>query len=130
VAISLFLGFRNNACYERWWEGRKQWGAQVIVTRNLARTCLTFLGDDHTALLISSLGVCHSHLLRGQLRATWLTGHPKPSNPSYPTDAVSEALQHAPEEHGDSLKRAKNPADGKCGGRGGGRRAKLQDPTT
>ena len=23
VALSLFLGFRNNAAYDRWWEGRK-----------------------------------------------------------------------------------------------------------
>ena len=38
VAISLFLGFRNNACYDRWWEGRNQWGKQLIVIRNLGRT--------------------------------------------------------------------------------------------
>jgi putative membrane protein len=23
LALSIFLGFRNKACYERWWEGRK-----------------------------------------------------------------------------------------------------------
>jgi len=23
VALSIYLGFRNNAAYERWWEGRK-----------------------------------------------------------------------------------------------------------
>jgi putative membrane protein len=46
VAVSLFLGFRNNASYDRWWEGRKQWGSEVIVTRNLARVCLTFLGSS------------------------------------------------------------------------------------
>ena len=26
VALSLFLGFRNNAAYDRWWEARKLWG--------------------------------------------------------------------------------------------------------
>jgi putative membrane protein len=26
LALSLFLGFRNNASYDRWWEARKQWG--------------------------------------------------------------------------------------------------------
>jgi putative membrane protein len=25
LALSLFLGFRNNASYDRWWEARKQW---------------------------------------------------------------------------------------------------------
>jgi putative membrane protein len=42
VAISLFLGFRNNACYARWWEGRNRWGEQIIVTRNLARVMSVF----------------------------------------------------------------------------------------
>lgn len=37
VIISIFLGFRNNACYDRWWEGRKLWGALVANTRHLSR---------------------------------------------------------------------------------------------
>ena len=31
IVLSLFLGFRNNASYDRWWEGRKLWG-QLIAT--------------------------------------------------------------------------------------------------
>jgi putative membrane protein len=27
LALSIFLGFRNNACYERWWEARRQWAS-------------------------------------------------------------------------------------------------------
>ena len=34
--ISLLLVFRTNTAYDRWWEGRKQWGAMVNNTRNLA----------------------------------------------------------------------------------------------
>ncbi len=34
--ISLLLVFRTNTAYERWWEGRKLWGALVNVSRNLA----------------------------------------------------------------------------------------------
>jgi ion channel-forming bestrophin family protein len=37
VAISLFLGFHNNASYGRWWEARTLWGAQIIAARDLAR---------------------------------------------------------------------------------------------
>jgi ion channel-forming bestrophin family protein len=33
--ISLLLVFRTNTAYDRWWEGRKQWGALVNNTRNL-----------------------------------------------------------------------------------------------
>ncbi len=34
VALSIFLGFRNNACYDRWWEARKLWGALVNNSRS------------------------------------------------------------------------------------------------
>ncbi len=34
--ISLLLVFRTNTAYERWWEGRKLWGALVNCTRNMA----------------------------------------------------------------------------------------------
>jgi putative membrane protein len=36
VILSIFLVFRTNTAYDRWWEGRKQWGALVNHTRNLA----------------------------------------------------------------------------------------------
>ena len=34
--LSLLLVFRTNTAYDRWWEGRKQWGALVNNTRNLS----------------------------------------------------------------------------------------------
>lgn len=34
--ISLLLVFRTNTAYDRWWEGRRQWGALVNNSRNLA----------------------------------------------------------------------------------------------
>ncbi len=37
LALSIFLSFRNNACYERWWEARKHWGNLIGEVRNLAR---------------------------------------------------------------------------------------------
>src|SRR5690606_34788650 len=39
LALSIFLSFRNNACHERWWEGRKLWGQLVFESRSLAREC-------------------------------------------------------------------------------------------
>ncbi len=35
-AISMLLVFRTNTAYDRWWEGRRQWGALVNTSRNLA----------------------------------------------------------------------------------------------
>ena len=37
VALSLYMGFRNNAAYDRWWEARKLWGQLVFEIRNLSR---------------------------------------------------------------------------------------------
>ena len=36
VMLSIFLVFRTNTAYDRWWEARKQWGALVNNTRNFA----------------------------------------------------------------------------------------------
>ena len=35
-AISMLLVFRTNTAYDRWWEGRKQWGSLVNASRNMA----------------------------------------------------------------------------------------------
>ncbi|MBB4079453.1 putative membrane protein [Lewinella aquimaris] len=36
VILSIFLGFRTSTAYDRWWEARKQWGALVNNSRNMA----------------------------------------------------------------------------------------------
>ncbi len=36
IILGLFLVFRTNSAYDRWWEGRKLWGALVNNSRNLA----------------------------------------------------------------------------------------------
>lgn len=41
VALAIFLGFRINASYDRYWEARKLWGAVLVEARNLARQALT-----------------------------------------------------------------------------------------
>ncbi len=37
ISLSIFLSFRNSACYDRWWEGRKQLGDLLIEVRSFAR---------------------------------------------------------------------------------------------
>ncbi len=41
--IGLLLVFRTNSAYDRWWEGRKQWGALVNSCRNMAIKIKTHL---------------------------------------------------------------------------------------
>lgn len=45
-AIALLLVFRTNASYDRFWEGRKMWGAIVNESRNLARQASTWMSDE------------------------------------------------------------------------------------
>ncbi len=44
ISLSIFLSFRNSACYDRWWEGRKLWGQMIQTARDIARQSLTL---DH-----------------------------------------------------------------------------------
>ena len=43
LALAIFLGFRNNAAYDRYWEARKLWGELVHRSRSLARQCQTLI---------------------------------------------------------------------------------------
>lgn len=43
IALAIFLGFRNSASYDRYWEGRKLWGQLTIVSRDLARQTMSFI---------------------------------------------------------------------------------------
>lgn len=47
--ISLLLVFRTNTAYDRWWEGRKQWGSLVNNCRNLALKLQGILPAGHPA---------------------------------------------------------------------------------
>jgi putative membrane protein len=41
LALAIFLGFRNSAAYDRYWEARKLWGDLVHRARSLARQAQT-----------------------------------------------------------------------------------------
>jgi len=47
IALSIFLGFRNNACYDRWWEARRHWGELLTDCRTLDRQSLAL--KEHAA---------------------------------------------------------------------------------
>jgi putative membrane protein len=48
-AISMLLVFRTNTAYDRWWEGRKLWGALLNNSRNLALKLGVFLPETELA---------------------------------------------------------------------------------
>lgn len=46
VALAIFLGFRNSASYERFWEGRRLWGSVLISARALTSQVIAYAPDD------------------------------------------------------------------------------------
>lgn len=68
IALSLFLSFRNNAAYDRWWEARKLWGGLLADLRSLARELEVFLPDQSVRHRILRQSMAFLHLHRAQLR--------------------------------------------------------------
>lgn len=69
LVLTIFLSFRNNACHERWWEGRKQWGQLIVETRSLARECATLLpGDAALRMRVLRNAIGFAHALAARLR--------------------------------------------------------------
>lgn len=85
VPLGIFLGFRNNTAYDRFWEGRKLWGSLVNTTRSFTRQVLCQIGPKpgdpplareveqelanlHRELVHGTVGYVHA--LRHHLRDT------------------------------------------------------------
>jgi putative membrane protein len=68
IALAIFLGFRNNVSYDRFWEGRKLWGSMLNTTRSLARQAQTL---THMDAENSSLG----HFVNLLIAFTWSSKH-------------------------------------------------------
>ncbi|MBX7126176.1 MAG: hypothetical protein K1X47_10820 [Cyclobacteriaceae bacterium] len=47
IVLGLFLVFRTNSSYDRWWEGRRLWGGLVNSSRNFALKLHAALPLDH-----------------------------------------------------------------------------------
>jgi putative membrane protein len=80
LPLGIFLGFRNNTAYDRFWEGRKLWGSLVNTARSLTRQIITLIepqpeADEkdpdavraHEAAMVHML-IAYVHSLRHHLR--------------------------------------------------------------
>lgn len=70
LTLAIFLGFRNNTSYSRFWEARTLWGALLNETRTLVRQALTLDDDPSQASVLSARLTAFTHALRHQLRQT------------------------------------------------------------
>ncbi len=79
LALSIFLGFRNGAAYDRYWEGRRLWGELLITGRILARQVNSLMAagsavtEDEAVKLRRRMiykTIAFAHALRHRLRDT------------------------------------------------------------
>jgi len=47
VAVAFYLGFKNNASYDRFWEARKIWGAIINYSRTWGNQVMSFVTKHH-----------------------------------------------------------------------------------
>lgn len=75
IVLGLLLVFRTNTAYDRFWEGRKAWGALLNIVRNLTRRIWVFVGETESSdrihkqavlRLIVSFAVAMKLHLRGE----------------------------------------------------------------
>lgn len=66
--LSLLLVFRTNTAYDRWWEGRKQWGSMVNNTRNLAIKIGSMTQDKEIENYFSRMIPNYAIAMKEQLR--------------------------------------------------------------
>lgn len=105
-ALALFLGFRSNSAYERWWEGRSLWGLMINASRNLARATRNFMPDPDAAEMkrrIVMRQIAYVNALRCQLRRQPVDG---------------EVLRLLPQGDADLALARANPANGILDGTG------------
>ena len=103
LALSIFLSFRNGACYDRWWEARKAWGSLIVEARGLARTMGALLpeaeqpGFRRRALrrVAGFAHALHAHLRDRDEKTAADPWRPEaePPTPS-PADAMLAGLTH------------------------------------
>ncbi|MFT6867945.1 MAG: putative membrane protein [Cyclobacteriaceae bacterium] len=70
IVLGFFLVFRSNGAYDRWWEGRKTWGALVNNSRNMAMKFAVMVPEDHVhRKLITDCMAAYPKTLKEHLRA-------------------------------------------------------------
>lgn len=67
IMLSLLMVFRLNTSYDRWWEGRKQWGLLINKTRGLAIMIKHIVPSRHHAKFALQIAN-YSYSLRDHLR--------------------------------------------------------------
>ncbi len=67
-ALGIFVSFRTNSAYDRWWEGRKLWGRLINTSRHWSTQVLTYVKDEELRKELVGRHIAYVHMLRCLLR--------------------------------------------------------------
>ena len=69
IAVAFYIGFKNNASYDRFWEAHKIWGGIVTYSRTWTNQVLCLIeGDEKTKQILIYRHIAWINALRIQLR--------------------------------------------------------------
>ncbi|MGD9647043.1 MAG: bestrophin family protein [Pirellulales bacterium] len=120
TALAIFLGFKNNQAYGRWWEARIIWGLAVNYSRAWSRQVLSLIeapAEEREELRALQRQLIRRHLafmhaLRVHLRST--DSFPQEDSPDEPVVAhnnYADCLHYLDEKEYQALLRADNPPE-------------------
>ncbi|MCA9488825.1 MAG: hypothetical protein KC621_02860 [Myxococcales bacterium] len=75
-ALGIFVSFRTNSAYDRWWEGRKLWGRLINTSRHFSTQVVSWVEDAQLAAELVHRQIAYVHTLRVLLRQQDLTADP------------------------------------------------------
>lgn len=106
LSLSIFMSFRNNACYDRWYEARKAWGDVLVHIRSVIReTQVIRESVQRKPLLLNLCGFAHS--LNARLRReseaaasrAWITPQHDAQVPDYSGRILQQVGQQCSDLH-------------------------------
>ena len=76
-ALGIFVSFRTNSAYDRWWEGRKLWGRLINTSRHWCTQVVSWVGDPDLKRELVVRQIAYVHTLRVLLRQQSLVDDPE-----------------------------------------------------
>ena len=68
-ALGIFVSFRTNSAYDRWWEGRMLWGRLINTSRHFSSQVVSWVPDPDLARALVERHIAYVHTLRVLLRS-------------------------------------------------------------
>ena len=72
IAVSFYLGFKNNSSYDRLWEARKIWGGIVNTSRTFTIMSRDFITNEHASKKLSEEELSSIHKSIVHRHVAWL----------------------------------------------------------